>query len=424
MEEHITMSIKETERITILEKLKRKELKQKKAAHLLDISVRQVRRLLKAYRKGGAKGITHKLRGLPGNKHVDQTVLNHAVSVFSTTYADFTITLAHEKLVQYHGFLYGRETLRTALMAVGFWHPKRQPKPVMHMMRERRACEGELIQLDGSPHLWFEDRGPYCTLLVYMDDATGKLLWLEFVESESTNAYFSATRHYLEANGKPLAFYSDKHGVFRVNTTKGSSAGTEDSNGLTQFGRAMKELEIKLIFANSPQAKGRVERVNQTLQDRLVKELRLQHISTMDEANRYLPVFMETFNQKFAVVPKSPMNMHRPLTKQDHLDEMLIQKHTRILSKQLTLSYGNKIYQIQTDHPTYAMRHAPVTVQEDISGTVSLVYKQKNLFYQIVTQQPKTDIVDTKHLNRVVDQISERVWTKPAFNHPWRQPYV
>jgi len=424
MEEHITMSIKETERISILEKLKQKEMKQKKAAHILGVSVRQVRRLLKAYRREGAQGIIHQLRGIPSNNQADQKALDVAISIIKDRYADFSVTLAHEKLQKYHGFLYSRETLRGAMMTVGLWKPTRQPKPVMHMMRERRAYEGELIQLDGSPHLWFEDRGPYCTLLVYIDDATGKLLWLEFVESESTNAYFSATRHYLEVNGKPLAFYSDKHGVFRVNTTKGSSAGTEDSNGLTQFGRAMKEINIELIFANSPQAKGRVERVNQTLQDRLVKELRLQHVSTMDEANRYLPVFMEEFNKRFAVVPKSPMNIHRPLTKQDHLNEILIQKQTRILSKQLTLSYGNKIYQIQTNHPMYAMRHAPVIVQEDSSGMVSLVYKQTKLSYQIITKQPKTDIVDTKHLNRIVDQITDRVWTKPAMNHPWRQPYL
>lgn len=424
MEEHITMSMKETNRISILEKLKHKEMKQKNAAHVLGVSVRQVRRLLKAYRREGTKGIIHQLRGIPSNNQADPKALDAAITVIKDRYADFSVTLAHEKLQKHHGFLYSRETLRGAMMTTGLWKPTRQPIPVIHQLRERRACEGELVQLDGSPHAWFEDRGSSCTLLVYIDDATGNLLWLEFSENESTNAYFLATRHYLEANGKPLAFYSDKHGVFRVNTTKGSSAGTEDSNGVTQFGRAIKELGITPIFANSPQAKGRVERVNQTLQDRLVKELRLQHISTMEDANRYLPLFMEEFNKRFAVVPKNPMNMHRHLTEKDHLDEILIQKHTRILSKQLTLSYGNKIYQIQTDHPTYAMRHAPVTVQEDAYGTISLVYKQKKLSYQIITSQPKTDIVDTKHLNRVVDQLSERVWTKPAVTHPWRQPYL
>lgn len=424
MEEQITMSTKEANRISILEKLKTKELQQKKAANILGLSVRHVRRLFQKYQRDGAAGITHRLRGIPSNNRADAKTLDIAVGVVKTQYHDFTITLAHEKLIAHHQFSYSIETLRHALIRDGFWHPKRQPKPVIYQIRERRSSEGELIQIDGSPYAWFEDRGPYCTLLVYIDDATGKLLWLEFTESETTNAYFLATKQYLEKYGKPLAFYSDKHGVFRVNTTKAKTAGTEDNNGLTQFGRAMKELNIEPIFANSPQAKGRVERVNQTLQDRLVKELRLLNISTMEDANRYLPTFMDEFNRRFAVIPKSSVNMHRPLTQKDRLDQILIQKHTRILSKQLTLSYGNRIYQIQTNHPTYAMRHAPVTVQEDARGTIFLVYKQQQLAYKVIVHQPRLDIVDTKHLNHVVDRLTERVWTKPEVTHPWRQPYL
>jgi hypothetical protein len=257
-----------------------------------------------------------------------------------------------------------------------------------------------------------------------IDDATGKLKVLAFAPSETTNAYFQATRRYIELYGKPLAFYSDKHGVFRVNTTKNSSAATEDSNGLTQFGRAMRELHIETIFANSPQAKGRVERVNQTLQDRLVKELRLRNISTIKEANKYFPEFVGEFNVQFSVQPKSAMNMHRALEATEDLDQILVQKHTRVLSKTLSISYGNRIYQIDTDRPSYAMRHANVTVLEDIYGMISIIYGKQTLSYHVITIQPKTAITDTKHVNSIVDKLTIRISTRPRMNHPWRQSYL
>ena len=211
---------------------------------------------------------------------------------------------------------------------------------------------------------------------------------------------------------------------FHVNTTKALTARVEDSNGKTQFGRAMEGLGIELIFANSPQAKGRVEKVNQTLQDRLVKELRLKGVSSMEEGNRFLPGFIRDFNRKFAVVPKSSVNLHRPLTRQDDLENILVQKHPRRLSHQLTLSYGNQIYQIQTDHPTYAMRHATVTVQEDAQGAVSIRYHETILSYRIIEKHPKSEIVDSKHINVAVDLAREQVWGKPSPTHPWKQPYL
>lgn len=418
------MSIKEVNRVSVLEQLKRKAMKQKKAAQILGVSVRQVRRLLKAYHREGAKGLIHKLRGIPSNHQADQVVLDAAIATIRERYHDFSVTLAHEKLTERHGFPYSRETLRGTMIVAGIWRPTRQPTPVIHELRPRRASEGELVQVDGSPHHWFEDRGPSCTLLVYIDDATSKLLHLAFAKSETTAAYFGATKEYLETHGKPLAFYVDRHGVFRVNTTKALTARVEDSNGKTQFGRAMDELGIELIFANSPEAKGRVEKVNQTLQDRLVKELRLQEISTMEEANRFLPTFIEDFNRKFAVVPKSPVNLHRPLVPQDCLEDILVQKHTRRLSKQLTISYGSIIYQIMTDRPTYAMRHASVTVREDTQGTVTICYRGTAFSYRIIERNPKSEIVDSKHINLAVDRVKERVWEKPPPTHPWKQPQL
>lgn len=415
--------MKETNRITIIEKVSQKAIKQKKAAVLLDITVRQIRRLVRVYRKDGAAGLAHKLRGMPSNHQCDKEALARAVETVRDRYGDFSVTLAHEKLTSLHGFSYSRETLRKEMTAQGLWKPGKHPVPVIHQMRERRCSLGELVQADGSPHDWFEGRSAACTLLVFIDDATGKLLHLEFAPSETTQAYFSAARSYILRHGKPMALYVDRHGVFRVNTTRANSAGISDSNGKTQFGRAMDELGIELICANSPQAKGRVEKVNQTLQDRLVKEMRLAGISSMEEGNVFVLDYMEAYNRQFAVVPKNQADLHRMLGPAENLDDILVEKHTRILSRGLTLSYKHRIYQIVTDRPTYAMRHAPVVVQDDGHQTITIRYKGQQLAYRILEVHPKSKIVDTKHVNIVVDRVKERTAYIPVI-HPWKTPYL
>jgi hypothetical protein len=238
-------------------------------------------------------------------------------------------------------------------------------------MRERRACFGELVQIDGSPHAWFEERGAACTLLVAIDDATGKLVGLLFVEHESFHSYACLVKSYFEHYGKPVAFYSDKHGIFRVNQ---ASAGTGDA--LTQFGRAMQDLNIQILCANSPQAKGRVERANQTLQDRLVKEMRLLGLSNMEQGNAYLPEFIADFNQRFCVSPCSQHDAHRPLTHLENLAQILTWQEPRIVSKNLTLQFKKVVYQIQTDRPSYALRNAQVTVCEEATGQVTILSTQ------------------------------------------------
>jgi hypothetical protein len=280
-------------------------------------------------------------------------------------------------------------------------------------MRERRACFGELAQIDGSDHDWFEGRGPKCTLLVYIDDATGQLLELWFVPDETFFAYCEASRHYFERYGKPVAFYSDKHGIFRVNQEQTTGLGS----GLTQFGRAMQDLDIQIICANSPQAKGRVERANQTLQDRLVKELRLRGISDMQAGNAYLPEFRKDFNRRFAVAPRSTHDAHRPLLKTENLDLILTHQKTGTLSKNLTVQSNKVIYQIQSDRPDYALRNAQVTVCENAKGEVAILYKDKPLAYTIYHKSPRqAEVVDTKTLDRHIQTPKP-----PDPNHPWRQ---
>jgi transposase len=406
------MSNREITRLEVMQRLKDKRLTQKEAAGMLKLSIRQIKRLFRAYKGQGAKGLISARRGKESNNRLDAQVIQQARDLIYKHYRDFGPTLAHEKLVEVHGLKLSDESVRRLMIEEGIWKPKKAKKPPAYQMRERRACLGELVQIDGSDHAWFEDRGPKCTLLVYIDDATGQLLELWFVPDETTFAYFEASRHYFERCGKPVAFYSDKHGIFRVNQEQTVGRGS----GLTQFGRAMQALDIQIICANTPQAKGRVERANQTLQDRLVKELRLRDISDMDNANAFLPEFREDYNQRFAVQPRSTHDAHRPLLKTENLDIVFTHQKTGTLSKNLTIQFNKVIYQIQSDRPDYTLRKATVTVCENAKGEVTILYKNDPLAYTIYHKPIRqAEIVDTKTLNHQI-----KTSKPPTPDHPWR----
>ncbi len=303
----LSLSHEELSRLHVLEELKAKRIKQRHAAEQLGLSIRQVKRLVRAFNRHGAKGLISKQRGQRGHHQLPREVKAQAVELLHHVYADFGPTLAHEKLTEVHHLQLGLETVRQLMVDEGLWKPRRARRPVVHPLRERRARWGELVQIDGSPFAWFEDRAPACTLLVFIDDATSQLMELRVVDAETTFSYFEATEEYLRRYGKPVAFYSDKLGVFRVNLPNSLTG-----EGTTQFGRALYQLGIQLLCANTPQAKGRVEKANQTLQDRLVKEMRLRGLATMAEGNAYLPEFREDYNRRFAVSPRSAENAHRP----------------------------------------------------------------------------------------------------------------
>ena len=419
------MSNHEINRLEVMQRLKDKRLTQKEAARLLGISTRQIKRLWRTYQKKGAKGLISQRRGKPSNHRLDPQVVQQVIDLIYERYQDFGPTLAHEKLVEVHALRISDESVRQLMIAEDLWKQKKVRKLKVHPMRERRACFGELVQIDGSDHAWFEGRGAQCTLLVFIDDATGKLLELRqytaewFVPEETFFAYCEAARHYFERYGKPMAFYSDKHGIFRVNQPQTIGKG----EGLTQFGRAMQELDIQILCANTPQAKGRIERANQTLQDRLVKEMRLRGISDMAAGNAYLPEFWEDFNRRFAVVPRSSHAAHRPLLATDNLDRILTHQERRTLTKNLTVHYNSAgycrkiIYQIQTPRPTYAMRNAPVIVCENAKGEVTILYKDQPLDYTIYHKaQRQAEVVSSKTLDHQI-----RTPKPPAANHPWRQ---
>ena len=401
-----------------MQKLEGKVLTQKEAAGMLGVSIRQVKRLAKAYRREGARGLVSKRRGKPSNNRLEEATKQKVLDLLKSKYQGFRPTLAHEKLVELDGLKISDESVRQLMIVEELWKPKKARKVVTHQMRVRRACFGELVQIDGSEHDWFEGRAPKCTLLAFIDDATGRLVELLFVDHESFFSYCQAAEGYFARYGKPGAFYSDKHGVFRVNMP---SSGATDA--LTQFGRAMQELDIQIICANTPQAKGRVERVLQTLQDRLPKELRLQGISSREAGNAYLPQFMADFNHRFSVPPRSTHDAHRPLTPQEDLTRIFTWQESRTLSKNLTIQFQKTVYQIQTPRPTYAMRHAAVTVCLNAQEQVTILHKGHLLEYTIFHQQAhQAEIVETKHIDQAL--LNQSKAHTPAPDHPWRHGFA
>ena len=411
------MSPRELSRVEVMQQLKAKRITQAQAAEQLGLTVRQVKRLWRAYRTGGAKALVSRRRGQPSNHQLDADLKAQALALLEEHYADFGPTLAHEKLTEVHKLTLGRETVRQLMVAADLWQARRARKARAHPMRPRRPRRGELVQIDGSPHAWFEDRAPKCTLLSYMDDATGQVQELCFAPAETTFSYFEATRHYLTRHGKPLAFYSDKHSIFRLTDEAALSA-----TGLTQFGRAMTELEIEVICANSPQAKGRVERLYATLQDRLVKELRLRSISDLVQANAFMPDYVADFNRRFAVPPTNPLDAHRPLLPSDDLERIFTLQTTRTISKNLSFQYEKVVYQLEAPTGSYALRSAKVIVCEAADGTVTLWYKGRALAFTVFQPQTRqAEVVDSKLVDQAVDAAqAKHTPTQPAANHAWR----
>jgi len=406
MQDIITMSNKELHRIEILQKLIDKRLIEHEAAKQLGLSIRQIRRLRKAYKADGAIGVVSKKRGNPSNHKYPDSVKELAITYVKQYYVDFKPTFACEKLSENHGLTISRETLRKWMINAELWIPKNCRLKRAYQPRNRRECFGELIQIDGSPHDWFEGRGPKCTLLVYIDDATGKLMECQFVKSESTFTYFDSTRRYLEKHGKPVAFYSDKHCVFRINRT-----GELGGDGVTQFGRALSELNIDIICANTPQAKGRVERVNRTLQDRLIKEMRLMNISNAEQGNNFLPEFMDKFNKKFGVESIDSKNMHREILPHEDLNEIFSWQENRTLSKNLTLQYDKALYLIEDSVDNRSLARNKVNVFEYFDGTIKIKCNNRELPYRIFDKIKKVDqgeIVSNKRLGAVLNFIKEK----------------
>jgi hypothetical protein len=402
----IAMSRPEIDRMHVLRDVLVERITVRDAAQLLRLTRRQVFRLLRGYRDRGPAALVSSKRGKPSNRSYPPALRTEVLALIKANYPDFGPTLACEKLVERHGIHIGIETIRQWMLADGIWKDRKQRLKPVHQPRYRRDCVGELVQIDGSEHWWFEDRGPPCTLLVYIDDATSRLMHLKFVETESTFDYFLATREYLERYGKPVAFYSDKHATFRVN-----KVGATGGDGMTQFGRALHQLNIDIICANAPQAKGRVERANGTLQDRLVKEMRLAGITTMEAANAFLPAFMEDHNRRFAKEPYSEKDLHRPLAEHDHLDDTLAWKEERTVSKNLTLQYDQVLFILEPNEITRPLARQRVKVYDYPDGRFAIKHNGLELPYRIFDRRQRVDqaaIVENKRLGPILAYIAER----------------
>ena len=360
----ISMSMRELDRLKVIEAVVDGRLMPWRAAERLRLSRRQVERLADRYRNQGAAGLVSRKRGQRSNHQLPAGLEARALSIIREFYGDFGPTLACEKLWECHGIKLAPETVRRLMTDAGLWIPRRQRPPKVYQPRARRACLGQLIQIDGSEHAWFEDRAPQCTLLVYVDDATSRLMHLHFTATESTFSYFEAMRAYLERYGKPVALYSDKASVFRP-TTKGEA-------GVTHFGRAMYELNIDTFCANSSSAKGRVERAHLTLQDRLVKEMRLRGIDTIEAANAYAPAFMAAYNARFAKPPKSAFDAHRPLRADEDLEVLLTWREARKVTKSLTVQYDRVIYLLEDTIANRKLIHRYIEVWEYPDGRIEI----------------------------------------------------
>ncbi|RQQ56613.1 ISNCY family transposase [Burkholderia stagnalis] len=362
----VTLNMRELDRLKVIQAVVETGLKPGRAAERLGVTVRQVQRLVDRYRESGAAGLASRKRGRLGNRRLDEALARRALTIIRDRYADFGPTLACEKLWECHGIRLAKETVRRLMTDAGLWIPRRQRPPKVYQPRARRACLGELIQIDGSEHRWFEERAPQCTLLVYVDDATSRLMMLHFTATESTFSYFEATRAYLEHYGKPVALYSDKASVFR--STNASKTG----RSVTHFGRAMYELNIDTFCANSSSAKGRVERAHLTLQDRLVKEMRLRGINTVEDANAYAPSFIATYNARFAKPPLSDFDAHRPLRDDEDLDQLLTWRETRRVSKSLTVLYDRVLYLLDDTATNRKLIHRYIDVWEYPDGRIEI----------------------------------------------------
>jgi transposase len=399
----ISMSERDLRRIEVLSDVRVGRRTVAAAAAVLAVSERQAYRLLARYEADGGSGLIHKARGRVSNRSRNEGIRKYAVELVKTRYADFGPTLATEVLLDKHQLRIGKETLRRWMMAEGLWLSRTQRR-TFHQPRLRRESYGELIQIDGSDHRWFEQRGEPCTLLVFIDDATSKLMQLRFVPSESTDSYFEALNGYLTEHGCPTAFYSDKHTVFRVNRpdAKGGS-------GMTQFGRALAELNIEILCANSSQAKGRVERANRTLQDRLVKELRLAGICDMNAGNSFLPQFMEQFNNKFAVPAAKTENLHRRLNVQaSRLADILCHREQRHVSHQLSLAYDRRQIILERSDVADKLAGQYVEVYDFSDRPLEVRWKGHLLPYRVFSKDQRvshTAIVENKRLSHALATV-------------------
>ena len=413
----LQMSVKEIDKLKVIQNVLQKRLKQRQEARQLDLSTRQVIRLCKRVRREGNRGIVHRLRGQPSHHQLKAGLWEEALDKVNNLYPDFGPSFANEKLKKIHGIHLSTRTLRQGMIGLGLWR-SRKHKVKHRAWRERRACVGELVQLDGSDHDWFEGRGPRCVLLIYIDDATSRILYGEFIPVEDTQNLLRATRSYLLLHGRPVTFYVDKDSIYTINRQATRDEELRDEQPRTQFTRAMKEMGVEVLCAHSPQAKGRVERGFDTHQDRLVKELRLAGISTMGEANPFLQkIYIPDHNARCAVEPGNTTDAHRPLLASRKLDETLSIRLERDVANDFTLRCHNRFFQILKDQPVRVRPKNTVLIEIRLDGSTHLRFKERYLNFKIMAKRPYTPAYAHKKTLHVAFKTKPY---RPPSSHPWK----
>ena len=408
------MSRREIDRYEVLKRVLRHEINGSKASELLKLSVRQVRRLKSVVKSKGAKGLIHGSRGKPSNRRLSKKERDKIVMLLQNRYPDFHPTFATEKLRECHGVIHDPKTIRSIQIEKGLWKPRQKKKGTDHRSwRQRRSSFGEMEQFDGSYEYWFEDRGPKCCLLASIDDATGKVTKATFGPHEGVTPVLSFWKEYLEEYGKPRAIYLDKFSTYKMN----SAVAKENHDLRTQFQRASEELHIELISANSPQAKGRVERLFQTFQDRLIKEMRLAGVFTEEKGNVFLKTYLPKFNRQFCVEATNPTDLHGKLTQKERmlLPSVFSRQETRTIQNDFTFSYGNTWYQLTKAQPVTVCKKDVVLVEQRLDGSIHIRLRGKYLSHEILPIRPKKIFSKTWVLPKTSPP------RKPSLNHPWRK---
>jgi DNA-binding Lrp family transcriptional regulator len=408
--ELVTLSRPELDRLAALQRYQNSRLTQADVARELGLSERQIRRLVRRLEAGGPASVGSRRRGRPSNRRLPAATIATALTLVRERYPDFGPTFAAEKLRAVHGLQLSTESLRKAMIVAGLWEPRRKRRAQLHPPRERRPARGELLQLDGSHHRWFEDRAPRCVLMTAVDDASSAIVAARFERGETSAAYFALLHAVLQDHGRPIAVYTDRHTALRI---------TPDKTGQTQVARALAELDIELICAGTPQAKGRVERAFHTLQHRLLREMRLRDISDIDTANAFLPEFLAQYNERFAVAPRCEHDAFRSADSFD-LDYILTPRLRRTLTKDLTFQVGAELYQIT--NAVLPARLRGTAIEIDFVGGMRVYRRGVRLTFTHLRTLARAPVMGRKALESHYDyrQPNPKKAHPPAADHPWR----
>jgi transposase len=397
----------ELKRLHVVHKVLEGSVRQTEAAGMLSLSTRQTRRIVRRVREEGPQGVVHRLRGKASNRKLPRELKDRVLELYCRKYEEFGPTLAQEKLLELDGICVSDETLRCWLMEAGQWKKKRKGRR-HRQWRQRKDRLGEMVQVDGSHHEWFEDRGPACVLMGYIDDATGRV-YGRFYGYEGTIPAMDSFKRYIRKQGIPMSLYLDKHTTYR---SPGEPSIEDELHGrepLSEFGRAVSELGVTLIHAHSPQAKGRVERLFKTFQDRLVKEMRLRGIGSIKDANAFLEKYLPIYNRRFSREAAEAGDLHRAVPKGLDLDKILCIRTERTVRNDFTIAHDRKLYQIQE-----GVTARKVTVEEYVNGSMAILCRGLKVKFREITTRPEKPTKETSKLPR-------RKALPPPKEHPWRR---